>query len=150
MKKALLLFIALVGLNSASFAKGSKVTILEIAKGDTYYDERADFVGKSATTLGTLDKNDNGFYSGTLETESGRTCFFKNVKVEVTQTPRKLTFNSSDLFSGSISKGTKIKILEVSVDDSYYSNKSEIEGKTGKQMLNYLMMKMDIILVALS
>ena len=116
----------------SSIAKGSKVTILEIAKGDTYYDERADFVGKSATTLGTLDKNDNGFYSGTLETESGRTCFFKNVKVEVTQTPRKLTFNSSDLFSGSISKGTKIKILEVSVDDSYYSDKSEIEGKTGK------------------
>ena len=67
----------------SSIAKGSKVTILEIAKGDTYYDERADFVGKSATTLGTLDKNDNGFYSGTLETESGRTCFFKNVKVEV-------------------------------------------------------------------
>jgi hypothetical protein len=35
----------------SSIAKGSKVTILEIAKGDTYYDERADFVGKSATTL---------------------------------------------------------------------------------------------------
>ena len=120
----------------SSIAKGSKVTILEIAKGDTYYDERADFLGKSATTLGELNKNSNGFYSGTLETETGRTCFFKNVKVEVNSTAKTTntssSYTSKDVFSGTLSKGTKIKILEVSVDDSYYSDKSEIEGKTGK------------------
>lgn len=116
----------------SSIAKGSKVTILEIAKGDTYYSERADFVGTSATILGVLNKNDNGFYSGTLETESGRTCFFKNVKVDVNSAPTTSTVSSNAAFSGPISKDTKVKVLEVSVDDSYYKDKSQIVGKTGK------------------
>lgn len=117
----------------STIAKGSKVTILEIAKSDTYYSERGEFVGKTATTLGTLTKNSDGFYSGTLETESGRTCFFKNVKVEVNSAPKtSSTTTSKDVFSGSISKGTTLKVLEVSVDDSYYKDRKDIEGKTGK------------------
>lgn len=71
-------------------SKGARVSILEIAKDDTYYDERADFLGKDATALGDLNKNPNGFYSGTLEVEGGRTCYFKNVKVSKISEPKKV------------------------------------------------------------
>ncbi|MFN8283619.1 MAG: hypothetical protein U0U67_10420 [Chitinophagales bacterium] len=135
MQKVFSLLIALLSISQlfaqSTIAKGSKVTILEIGKSDTYYGERADFVGTSATTLGTLNKNDNGFYSGTLETESGRTCFFKNVKVEVVNAGKNTTFSSDKQFSGTIPKGTRFEILEVPVDDSYYSSRAKIEGKKG-------------------
>ena len=69
--------------SSTNISKGTSVKILEIAKSDSYYNERADLLGKDATTLGELTKGKDGFYSGTLETSSGRTIFFTDVKVSV-------------------------------------------------------------------
>lgn len=112
--------------------KGTKVSILEIAKTDTYYEERTEFLGKDATALGDLTKNASGFYSGTLEVEGGRTCFFKSVRVsKVAEPVKKTTVDSKSAFTGTIPKGTAFKIIEVSVDDSYYSDRADIEGKTG-------------------
>jgi hypothetical protein len=112
-------------------SKGARVSILEIAKGDTYYDERIDFLGKEATALGDLNKNPNGFYSGTLEVDGGRTCFFKNVKVSKISDPKKSTVDTKSILKGTIPKGTAFKIVEISTDDSYYKDRSTIEGKTG-------------------
>ena len=133
--KNLLALLMLLCITVSSFAqdkiyKGSKVNIIEIAKGDTYYEERVEFLGKEATALGDLTKNSTGFYSGTLEVENGRTCFFKNIRVSKIDEPVK-TFVSKDVFTGTIPKGTAFKILEVSSDDSYYSGRKDIEGKTG-------------------
>lgn len=120
--------------------KGTKVNILEIDNEDTYYAERVDFLGKEAIALGELTKNSNGFYSGTLELNSGRTCFFRFVKVakldapkSSTTSPKAVTTTNSkaQLFTGTIPKGTPFKILEVPSDDSYYKDRAEIEGKTG-------------------
>lgn len=111
--------------------KGSKVTILEIGKGDTYYNDRADFLGKDATALGELKKNSNGFYSGTLEVDGGRTCFFKNVKVSIISGTDESKIDTKSILKGTIPKGTAFKIVQISVDDSYYSDRSDIEGKTG-------------------
>ncbi|MDB5225962.1 MAG: hypothetical protein JWN78_155 [Bacteroidota bacterium] len=135
MKKLFLLVWLGACLSTAIFAqdkisKGTKVKIVEIAKTDTYYDERATFLGQGATALGELSKNPEGFYSGTLEVENGRTCFFKSVKVSVTDATKR-TFDSKSLFTGEIPSGTKFKILEVPSDDAYYSSKNEIEGQTG-------------------
>ena len=136
MKKLFLLLWLGVCLSTAIFAqdkisKGTKVSIVEIAKTDTYYDERASFLGQGATALGELSKNPDGFYSGTLEVDNGRTCFFKSVKLSVTDATKK-TFDSKSLFpTGTVASGTKFKILEVPSDDAYYSDKTDIEGKTG-------------------
>lgn len=135
MKKLLALLVPSLLLALSSFAqstiyKGTKVNILEIAPSDSYYGERATFLGKSATALGDLVKNSDGFYSGTLEVENGRTCFFKSVKVSTADSPSK-SFDSGSLFYGTIPSGTKFKILEVPSSDAYYSDRSTIEGKTG-------------------
>lgn len=108
--------------------KGSKVSILEIDKSDTYYSERADFLGKDATALGDLTKNSNGYYSGTLEMEGGRTCFFKYVRVSKLADEVKSTTTA---LKGTIPKGTAFIITEISSDDSYYKDRSTILGKTG-------------------
>jgi hypothetical protein len=128
---ALCICLALHSFAQEKFAKGSIVKILEIAQSDAYYDERADFLGKNATALGDVTKNSEGYYSGTLELENGRTCFFKNVKVsKVSDTKR--TFDSKLLFSGStIPAGSRFQILEVPSDDAYYSSRADIEGKKG-------------------
>jgi hypothetical protein len=134
MKKLLLSLLTFLCLTLSSFSqsisKGTIVKILEISSSDTYYEERADFLGKNATALGMLTKDDDGFYSGTLEVENGRTCFFKKVKVSKVD-DNKRTFDSKSLFTGSIPSGTKFTILEVPSDDAYYSDRKNIEGKTG-------------------
>lgn len=114
--------------------KGTKVKILEIARGDTYYEERASFLGKDATALGDLSNGKDGFYSGTLEIEgTTRTCFFTDVKVSILESSKSTAASSavSSGFSGSVPSGTKFKIIEISTEDSYYSDRNEIVGKTG-------------------
>ena len=111
-------------------AKGTKVKILEIAQTDSYYDERAEFVGKDATALGEITKNSDGFYSGTLETSGGRTCFF--TKVKLSATAKSTVSSKSDFEAGStIPSGTRFVVLEVPESDAYYSDKKEIEKQTG-------------------
>ncbi|HRH58434.1 MAG TPA: hypothetical protein PLS10_12340 [Chitinophagales bacterium] len=137
MKKLILFFLMFSTFTVSVFAqdkitKGSSVKILEVAKSDSYYADRADFVGKDATALSELTKGNDGFYSGTLETSSGRTVFFTDVKVSVNNSSVKSKTNSGSGFTGSsIPAGTKFKVIEVPSDDAYYSDKSEIEGQTG-------------------
>ena len=133
--KNLFFLLLLSCLTTMSFAqdkiyKGTKLSILEIDKSDTYYAERADFLGKDATALGDLTKKSSGFYSGTIEIDGGRTCFFTSIKVAKKDEPKKVV-DSKSLFSGKIPSGTAFKILEVPSDDSYYSSRKDIEGKTG-------------------
>jgi hypothetical protein len=124
-----------------NIAKGATVKILEIAKSDSYYEERADLLGKEATVLSELVKDSDGFYSGTLEAAGGRTIFFTSVKVSsksstagtktsgTTSTTSKV---KAPLFTGSaIPKGTRFVIVEVPSDDAYYSDRADIEGQTG-------------------
>lgn len=143
MKKLILFFLMFSTFTFSVFAqdkitKGSSVKILEVAKSDSYYADRADFVGKDATALSELTKGKDGFYSGTLETSSGRTVFFTDVKVSVNNSSVKSKTDSGSEFSGTtISKGTKFKVLEVSSEDSYYSDRKQIEGQTGTSKSNY-------------
>ena len=124
-----------------NIAKGASVKILEIAKSDSYYEERAELLGKEATALSELKKDSDGFYSGTLETSGGRTIFFTSVKVSTksstastktsgtTSTASKI---KAPLFTGStIPKGSRFVIVEVPSDDAYYSDRADIEGQTG-------------------
>lgn len=133
--------------------KGTTVSILEIDKEDTYYDERTDFLGQEATALGELTKNSNGFYSGTLELNSGRTCFFRYVKVATISSPKATTatatystttakpatttkpstsVKSTSYVTGTIKKGTSLYLAEISPDDSYYTDRFEKVGQKGK------------------
>ena len=143
MKKLILFFLMFSTFTFSVFAqdkitKGSSVKILEVAKSDSYYADRADFVGKDATALSELTKGKDGFYSGTLETSSGRTVFFTDVRVSVNNSSVKSKTDSGSEFSGTtISKGTKFKVLEVSSEDSYYSDRKQIEGQTGTSKSNY-------------
>ncbi|MBK9329336.1 MAG: hypothetical protein IPM95_08495 [Sphingobacteriales bacterium] len=114
--------------------KGTKVKILEIANADSYYEERASFLGKDATALGDLSNGKEGFYSGTLEIEgTSRTCFFTDVKVSKIESSKSTApkVNTKSDFTGSIPSGTKFKISEISTEDSYYRDRNEIVGKTG-------------------
>lgn len=137
MKKLILFFLMFSTFTISVFAqdkiaKGTTVKILEIAKSDSYYADRADFVGKDATALSELSKGKDGFYSGTLETSSGRTVFFTDVKVSVNNSSVKSKTSSASGFTGSsIPSGTKFKVIEVPSDDAYYDSKDEIEGQTG-------------------
>lgn len=117
-------------------AKGTSVKILEIAKSDSYYEERADLLGKDAKAVSELTKNTDGFYSGSLETTDGRSIFFSSVKVSVKSGSSSITSTTKTStgaeFSGStIPKGTRFKVLEVPSDDAYYSDRNDIEGQTG-------------------
>jgi hypothetical protein len=124
-----------------NIAKGASVKILEIAKSDSYYEERAELLGKEATALSELVKSSDGFYSGTLETTGGRTIFFTSVKVSAksstvsTKTSGTTSTTSkvkAPLFTGStIPKGSQFVIIEVPSDDAYYSDRADIEGQTG-------------------
>jgi hypothetical protein len=146
MKKLLSFLLLSTVLTITSFAadniaKGASVKILEIAKSDSYYEERAELLGKEATALSELVKSSDGFYSGTLETTGGRTIFFTSVKVSAksstvsTKTSGTTSTTSkvkAPLFTGStIPKGTRFVIIEVPSDDAYYSDREEIEGQTG-------------------
>lgn len=144
MKKLISFLLLSVSLTIASFAqssisKGTSVKILEIAKSDSYYDDRADFVGQDATAAGELTKNADGYYSGTLETSTGRTIYFTSVKISVkgssgstTSAVKPKTTDAGAEFTGTkIPAGTRFKVLEVPTDDAYYSSKDEIEGQTG-------------------
>ncbi len=137
MRQSLLLLL-FVGITLHAFSdtkilKGAKVKILEIAKSDSYYEERATFLGKTATALVDLTSGKDGFYSGTLEIDgTSRTCFFTDVKVVKTEASQSsASTDTKSAFSGSIPSGTKFKIIEISTEDSYYSDRSEIVGKTG-------------------
>lgn len=138
MRNLLLFLLVFAGISARLSAgdiisKGTKVKILEIAKADTYFDERATFLGKNATALSDLAAGKDGFYSGTLEIDgTSRTCFFTDIKV--TKIGAANTGAPSDIksgFSGTIPSGTKFKIIEVSTEDSYYSDRNDIVGKTG-------------------
>ncbi len=138
--------------------KGTSVKILEIGKLDSYYSDRGDFVGIDATTLGEVNKNSSGFYSGTLETSSGRTCFFSNVKLSVNSsasTTKPLTSTSTSTTStssssksikfvtGTIKSGTSLYVAEISPDDSYYGDRFDKVGTKGKVSKSDLTMKDD-------
>lgn len=61
MKKLLSLLLLSTVLTITTFAadniaKGASVKILEIAKSDSYYEERAELLGKEATALSELKK----------------------------------------------------------------------------------------------
>lgn len=122
--------------------KGTKLTILEIGSDDSYYSERATFVGSTATALADLTKKANGFYSGTLETDKGRTCFFMAVKLAVTEMP-KTQSSPIKFITGTIKKGTSVYVADISSDDSYYSSRAEKVGKKGKIGSSDLSMKED-------
>lgn len=152
MKKlfSLLLLSSILTLTSFAqdkIAKGTTVKILEIAKSDSYYSERADFVGKDATALGELTKGNDGFYAGTLETSSGRTVFFTDVKISVTKastTPAtSISSKPIKFITGTIKNGTAVYVAEISPDDSYYTDRFEKVGKKGKIGKSDLTMKED-------
>ena len=116
-------------------AKGTSVKILEVGKTDSYYDERADFVGKDATAMSVLSKNPSGYYSGTLETEGSRTCFFTNVKVAAVVMSGATTTTSTEtpkFITGTIKAGTAVYVAEISPDDSYSSDAYNYVSKRGR------------------
>ncbi|HMV13777.1 MAG TPA: hypothetical protein PKK18_02215 [Chitinophagales bacterium] len=130
----------------ATFSKGSKVKILEIDKSDAYYSERSDFVGNDATVKSDLTKDSKGFYSGTLETSSGRVCYFSKVKLtQVASSKTALLDKTSSIkfITGTIKKGTIVYVADISKEDSYYSDRHEHIGKKGKVTENDMEMKED-------
>jgi hypothetical protein len=144
MKKHLILLLSLQILTLVSFAqdkiaKGTKVKILEIGKSDDYFAEKGDFVGKDATASSELTKNSEGFYSGTLDVSTGRTCYFTSIKISkqgstsTTQSASSTTISQeSNFITGTIDKGTPVYVADISPDDSYYSNRKDHIGKKGK------------------
>ncbi len=150
----LLLFISITSISSAQdkISKGTTIKILEIGKTDAYYSERVDFLGKDATALGELLKKSNGFYTGTIETKTGRTCFFTDVKVSINNTSSSSLVSSSStttvsktpkIITGTIKSGTSVYVAEISPDDSYYSDRFTKIGSKGKVDKDDLTMKED-------
>ncbi len=140
------------------FSVGTKVYIVEISQEDAFYSDRRILLGKKCT-ISEEDAipDDAGFYTTELEFENGEKNYFFKVKlskepidvnnIDFSDDPIKNEeeeeFNLGDFLdeprdvtnhtdnSQNIPKGTKVKVLSIGEDDSYFSDSNKYVRKTG-------------------
>lgn len=141
------------------FSVGTTVYIAEISQEDAFYSDRKILIGKKCTVSESdAIPDDAGFYTTELKFEDGEKNYFFKVKLskepidvnsidfsddkiksdeededfnldEFLDVPRDVT-NKTDN-SKNIPKGTKVKVISIGEDDSYFSDSNKFVRKTG-------------------
>jgi hypothetical protein len=107
---------------------GTTVTVVDLNPDDAFYSDRASIVGQVCTVEGDLHRNDNLWYGGGLSCPDGSKYFYKVAVARGGAAPR--AASASAAVSGSLPKGTRVTITDVSPEDAYYSDRSGIIGKS--------------------
>ncbi|MBP6660213.1 MAG: hypothetical protein KA174_05995, partial [Chitinophagales bacterium] len=127
--------------NDKDIKEGDKVEITAVSPDDSYYSDKDDYIGRKGVAGDDLsyDASENG-YGGTVKLDGGDSPYFflvklkksgsKNTSSSTSKTSTTTTKNIN--YGESIAKGTKVKVVDVDADDSFYSNKSNYIGKSGK------------------
>lgn len=141
------------------FSVGTKVYIVEISQDDAFYSDRSTLVGKRCTiSVKDAIPDDAGFYTTELEFENGEKNYFFKVKLskdsndvnnidfsddQIKKEDEDEEFNMDDFLdelrdltnhtdnSENIPKGTKVKVLSIGEEDSYFSDSNKYVRKTG-------------------
>lgn len=122
----------------ATIRSGDKVKVISVSPDDSYYITKDEYVGQEGIASSDLEyKSDKKGYSGSVNLNNGGSAYFYLVKLKKITSFSKSTAPSSTSLSsssasGSIKKGTRVMVMEIGQDDSFYSNKSDYLRKKGK------------------
>jgi hypothetical protein len=118
---------------------GKSVVIVDISEEDAYFNEKDALVGKTGKVKGELKTSSagKGWYGGEVAMDGGLgTKYFYAVAISTDGAPASGAATSKTIAdratSSSIPKGTSVVVVDISPEDSYYSNKDLLIGKTGK------------------
>lgn len=113
--------------------EGTKVKVLDIHIGDSYYGSKTRFIGKSGVVTEPLSESAEGigWYSGPIKMDGEvRSNYFYAVSLEIVEmTDKSPTPTKGETTSTIIDRGTKVMILDISPEDAYYSDRKEIIGQ---------------------
>ena len=113
------------------------VSVLDISSEDAYYSDKATIVGKRCVTQEETSFKDGGWHGGSVNCPDGSSYYFYKAA---------LADNGATAGGGgrggggapaagiayaSVPSGTRVKLLEVSSEDAYFSDKATIVGKHG-------------------
>ncbi len=123
----------------ATIKSGDKVKVTAVSPEDSYYDSKEKYIGQEGVASSDVKfKGEDNGYSGTVKLNNGSSPFFYLVKLKKITSFSKSTSansstskNTSEASSGTMKKGTKVMVMEVGPNDSYYSSKSNYLRKKG-------------------
>lgn len=121
----------------ATISSGDKVRVISVSPDDSYYGSKEDYIGQEGIASSDLKyKSDQKGYTGSVKLNNGKSTYFYLVKLKkITSfsknTATSSTSSSSSSTAGSIKKGTRVMVMEIGINDSYYSNKSNYLRKKG-------------------
>lgn len=125
----------------SSIPSGSKFQILDISPDDSYYSNRAEIIGKTGKTISSLDLDNEGYTSGSIKTDDGKSYYFFKVKLGKIANGRSLA--NSSFITGVLNEGAKVYLVDISPEDAYYSDLSKYLGKKGTVSKGSMTMKED-------
>ncbi len=110
-------------------AEGTTVTVVDLHSDDAFYGDRATLIGQVCSVEGDLHRNDGKWYGGGLTCPDGYKYFYK-VAVASGGAAYKPAPVAAAPASGSLPSGTRVTITDLSSEDAYYGDRSEIIGKS--------------------
>jgi uncharacterized protein (DUF2147 family) len=122
----------------ASLPVGTKVTVTDIHKEDSYFSDKTRFIGKTGEVINnplSTSSVGKGWYSGAvkLDGESGSNYFYA-ISLKIGDAPVPATKQSvvGKSTTATIPAGKAVVIVDISEEDAYFDEKDALVGKTGK------------------
>jgi hypothetical protein len=115
------------GRASGAIASGTKLKLVDLSSEDAYYSDKSRIVGKSCTATGNLTDHGGGWYGGAIKCDDGSSFYFYKVGVSVSGGAKADSGGSK--LTGSVPRGTRVRITDIAADDAYYSDRTSIIGK---------------------
>jgi hypothetical protein len=122
----------------ASLPVGTKVTITDIHKEDSYFNDKTRFIGKTGEVINnplTTSSIGRGWYSGAVKIDGESSSnYFYAISVKIGDTPAPDTKQSvaGKSTAATIPAGKAVVIVDISEEDAYFDQKDALVGKTGK------------------
>ncbi len=113
------------------FNEGDNVRIVGISKDDAYVSDASSIVGLSATVGTEFSYKEDCWYGGNLVCSDGTTRYFYRVAIAGNAAKTKKSGCPSDAATGtSFPKGSRVTVVGISPEDSYYKDGDRLIGKT--------------------
>lgn len=119
-------------------ALGTRVKIVALSDKDTYYGTRSEVEGQSGRVDGAWTRaGSTCWYGGQFQADNGNVFELYRAAIQITNTAAQTTNAAAatcppGAATTKLADGTRVKVLAIHPDDSYYQDFARITGETGK------------------
>lgn len=118
---------------TGQLSSGTRVRIVALSEGDGYFGQRDEIVGLTCTLGSDTDAESDGWFSGQVNACSNGDSyyFYEAAYVLAAEAPAPVPARSNTArLTGPVSSGTRVRVADISPEDSYYEDRADIIGVT--------------------